>query len=277
MFSIINGPLNRCLESFFIFDFLAPFMIKLSVVIITLNEEKNIARCLESVQQLADEIVVVDSFSTDRTEEIVKSFNGRFITHAFDGYVNQKNFANTQANFDFILSLDADEALSEELMQSIKNVKLGWNADGYMVNRLTNYAGHWVKHCGWYPDRKLRLYDRRKGEWTGLIIHEEFRLFDKQQPGYLKGDLLHYSFHSVEDHKKQSEKFTTLGARADFQKGKKAPWYKLWFAAPFKFFQSYFIQLGILDGQTGFTICRLSAVATYQKYKKLKALYNEKA
>lgn len=248
-------------------------MIKLSVVIITLNEEKNIARCLESVVGIADEIVIVDSWSTDRTKEIAEAFGVRFLTNKFDGYVNQKNFADAQSKYDHILSLDADEVLSDELRASIKQEKQNWSADGYTLNRLTNYAGKWVHHCGWYPDKKLRLYDRRKGKWSGLIIHEAYKLDAAAKIGHLEGDLLHYSFHSVDDHKKQSEKFTTLGAQADFQKGKKAPWYKLWFAPPFKFFQSYFLQLGILDGKTGFTICRLSAIATHQKYKKLKMLY----
>ncbi len=198
-------------------------MIKLSVVIITLNEERNISRCLESVKDIADELVIVDSFSTDRTKEIAESFGARFITQKFDGYINQKNFANAQAKFDHILSLDADEVLSDELKKSVKETKSSFYADGYTMNRLTNYVGKWVRHCGWYPDKKLRLFDRRKGKWEGLIIHEEFKLAEEGISGHLKGDLLHYSFNSIIEYKQQSEKFTTLGAKADFQKGKKAP------------------------------------------------------
>lgn len=251
-------------------------MVKLSVVIITLNEEKNLPRCLDSVQDIADEIVVADSFSTDRTKEIVKSYGGKIFQKAFDGYVNQKNFANSKATYNYILSLDADEVLSDELRVSVKKVKSNFEADGYTLNRLTNYAGKWVRHSGWYPDRKLRLFDRRKGKWDGLIIHEEFKLEPGSRQQHLKGDLLHYSFNSVEEHKKQSEKFTTLGAEADFLKGKTAPFYKIWFGPVVKFFQSYFFRLGFLDGRTGFTICWLSAAATHTKYAKLRQLYRQK-
>jgi glycosyltransferase involved in cell wall biosynthesis len=251
-------------------------MVKLSVVVITLNEEKNIRRCLESVLDIADDIVIIDSNSIDKTEEISKSLGARVIQHKFEGYVKQKNIANSEALYNHILSLDADEVLSDELKHSIQKVKNAFDADGYTLNRLTNYAGKWVHHCGWYPDRKMRLFDRRKGKWEGLIIHEAFKLKEGGNTKHLKGDLLHYSFNSVEDHKRQSEKFTTLGAQADFQKGKKAPFYKIWLGPPVKFIQSYFLRLGFLDGKTGFTICWLSAAATHNKYVKLKRLYAKK-
>ncbi len=251
-------------------------MIQLSVVIITLNEEKNIARCLDSVKGIADEIVVVDSKSTDNTVEICKSYGARVIQHPFEGYVNQKNFANAQATNDHILSLDADEALSDELYHSIKQVKQKFDADGYTMNRLTNYAGKWIRHSGWYPDVKLRLFDRRKGEWTGLLIHEKFELYERSKvKQHLKGDLLHYSFPSVEDHKKQADKFTTLGAQADFKKGKKAPFYKIWGGPLIKFGKDYFFNLGFLDGKEGLIICWISAGATHAKYRKLRELYKQ--
>ncbi len=251
-------------------------MVKLSVVIITLNEEKNIRRCLDAVKDIADEVVIVDSHSTDNTRDIGSSYGAKVVLHAFDGYVNQKNFANEQASYDHILSLDADEALSEELRESVRRIKNNFIADGYTMNRLTNYAGKWVRHCGWYPDRKLRLFDRRKGKWEGVLIHEEFKLSAGSKVLHLSGDLLHYSFDSVADHKRQSEKFTTLGAEADFRKGKKAPFHKIWFGPVVKFIQSYFLRLGFLDGKTGLTICWLSAAATHRKYVKLKQLYDSK-
>ena len=160
-------------------------------------------------------------------------------------------------------------------MYQQKKAKANFDADGYTLNRLTNYAGKWVRHCGWYPDKKLRLFDRTQGKWEGLIIHEEFKLAEGAICKHLNGDLLHYSFRSVDEHKKQSEKFTTLGAKADFQRGKKAPFYKIWFGPFVKFIQSYFFRLGFLDGKTGFTICWLSAAATHHKYVKLRRLYQK--
>lgn len=250
-------------------------MIKLSVAVITLNEERNLARCLESVAGLADDVVIVDSFSTDKTEEIARAYGAQFVKNKFNGYINQKNFANQHAKYDHILSLDADEALSDELKASIKKAKENFDADGYTMNRLTNYAGKWVRHCGWYPDKKMRLFNRTKGQWEGLIIHEEFKLFEGGRKKHLEGNLLHYSFNSVEEHKRQSEKFTTLGAKADFQQGKKAPFYKIWLGTVFKFVQCYLLQGGFLDGKTGLTICYLSALATHHKYVKLKRLYGK--
>ena len=167
-------------------------MVKLSVVIITYNEEKNIERCLQSVQTIADEIVVLDSFSKDRTPEICGKYGVKFFQHVFDGHIQQKNRAISYASFSHVLSLDADEALSEELRSSIKAVKNDFRKDGYYMNRLTNYCGHWVKHCGWYPDKKLRLWDSRKGHWTGINPHDKYELFEgDKNTGQLKGDILH--------------------------------------------------------------------------------------
>lgn len=250
-------------------------MPKLSVVIITRNEEKNIGRCIDSVKDIADDIVVIDSFSMDKTEEICTSKGARFIQHAFEGHIEQKNYALQYSEFDHVLSLDADEALDETLRKVIAEVKENWGYDGYEMNRLTNYCGTWIKHCGWYPDRKLRLFDKRKGKWGGTNPHDKFEL----QPGStlkrLKGDILHYSYYTINDHYKQIEYFTTINARASFDKGKHAPLWKLYLAPVFKFIKDYFIRLGFLDGQAGWQICRLSAWATYMKYKKLKTLYKQ--
>lgn len=250
-------------------------MIQLSVAIITLNEEKNIARCLESVKELADEIVIVDSNSTDNTENICKSFGARFIKHPFEGYGKQKRFAVSQAKHHYILSLDADEVVSEKLRISIKAMKENFIADGYTVNRMTNYGGKWIKHSGWYPDIKLRLFDRRKGEWTGVLIHEKFELHKSGKVEHLEGNLLHYSFYSVAEHQKQSEKFTSLGAQADYEKGKRAPFYKIWASPVVKFVKDYIFNLGFLDGKEGFIICWISAGASHTKYQKLKNLYKK--
>ena len=249
-------------------------MTKLSVVIITFNEEKNIARCIQSVQQVADEIVVLDSFSKDKTKEICLSLGVNFFEHAFDGHIQQKNRAITYAKNNHVLSLDADEALDETLIKSILAVKDNFSCDGYYMNRLTNYCGNWVHHCNWYPDKKLRLWDSTKGHWTGTNPHDKYELFDgDKKAGHLKGDILHYSYYSIEGHKLQTEKFSTISAKALFANGVKASWLKLYISPIVKFIQSYFLKLGMLDGYYGFQICKISAQSTYLKYSKLKNLY----
>jgi glycosyltransferase involved in cell wall biosynthesis len=251
-------------------------MIKISAVIITFNEEKNIARCLESLQGVADEIVVVDSFSKDKTKEICESYNVKFVEHKFDGHIEQKNWAITQATFPHVLSLDADEALDETLKKSILEAKSNWQFDAYSMNRLTNYCGKWIHHCGWYPDVKLRLWDSSKGEWGGDNPHDKYELFDKKSPTkHLKGDILHYSYYTLEDHYKQVNYFTDILSKAQFKRGKKAPIITMLMSPIVKFNKDYFIKLGILDGKAGFTICRISAYATFLKYKKLRALHLE--
>lgn len=252
-------------------------MIQVSAVIITFNEQKNIARCLRSLQGIVDDIVVVDSFSTDQTEQICGELGARFVTHAFEGHIEQKNWAITQAKYPHVLSLDADEALDENLQQEILRVKQHWDADGYYMNRLTNYCGKWIRHCGWYPDRKLRLWDSRKGAWGGDNPHDKYELFEGDgNTKQLKGDLLHYSYYTREDHYKQVAYFTEILAKAQYLKGKKAPFLTLIFSPVVKFIKDYFIKLGFLDGKSGFVICRISAYATYTKYKKLRMLIKTK-
>ncbi len=251
-------------------------MIKLSVVIITFNEEKNIARCLDSVKSIADEIVVLDSFSKDKTEEICKSYGVQFFQHAFDGHIQQKNRAITYATSPFILSLDADEALDETLIRSILEVKKDIKFDGYSMNRLNYYCEKWLKHGGWYPDKKLRLWDSRKGEWGGINPHDKYELLDKTAPtGHLKGDILHYSYYAVEEHYKQAEYFTTIGANALFKQGKKAGFVKMWISPATRFIRDYIVKLGFLDGRYGYIACKIMAYSTYLKYKKLNQLHRE--
>jgi glycosyltransferase involved in cell wall biosynthesis len=162
----------------------------LSAVIITYNEARNIGRCLDSLAGVADEIVVVDSFSTDDTERICRAHGARFVQHAFEGHIEQKNYALAQARYDWVLSLDADEALSDPLRAAILAVKVqAERLDGYEMNRLTNYCGQWIHHSGWYPDRKLRLFDRRQGRWGGVNPHDKVLMDSRDQTGRLAGDL----------------------------------------------------------------------------------------
>jgi glycosyltransferase involved in cell wall biosynthesis len=251
-------------------------MIKLSVVVITLNEEDKIGACLESVQGLADEIVVLDSFSKDRTKEISLSYGAVFIEQGFAGYIEQKNIAMARASHDYVLSLDADEVLSPELRNSILAVKEHWTHDAYTFNRITNYCGYWVKHCGWYPDKKLRLADRRLAKWFGEGLHERLETAEGVSVCHLKGDLLHYSFDSIEDHLLQINHFTNINSRHLFENGKKVGLCKVVYSLPVRFIRDYFLKLGILDGYYGFLICSLSAWASMLKYAKLRQLWIEK-
>lgn len=246
----------------------------LSVVIITFNEEKNIRRCIESVLTVADEIIVVDSFSTDKTKDICLEMGVKFIENKFEGHIEQKNFAITQATYPHILSLDADEALNEQLTDSILAIKKHWVSDGYYMNRLTNYCGKWVKHCGWYPDKKLRLWDSRKGKWGGTNPHDKFEMYNGDETTiHIKGDILHYSYYSLEQHYKQVEYFTEILAKAQYAQGKRASLLKNYLSPVFGFIRNYIFKLGFLDGKVGFTICRISAFATFVKYKKIRLLH----
>ncbi len=244
-------------------------MIKLTVAIITFNEERNIARCIGSVKEIADEILVVDSFSTDKTEEICLSLGARFIKNPFQGHIQQKNFALELATFDYVLSLDADEALSPELLKSIKEIKSNFLASGYEFHRLTHYVDHWVKYCGWYPDTKLRLVKKEKALWGGVNPHDILELKDRSNPVLIKGDLLHYSYESISSHITQTNKFTTIAAKEAYGRGKRSSVVKIFTRPIMKFFKDYFLELGILDGRYGFIICFINALSALLKYSKI--------
>lgn len=242
-------------------------LIKLSVVIITLNEEKNIARCIESIKDIADEIVVVDSLSTDRTKEICQNQAVRFIEQKFLGYVEQKNFALQATTHDYILSLDADEALDQELQEKILFLKNNFKADGYEFNRLTEYNGHWVRHCGWYPDTKLRLAKKSKAKWVGNNPHDVLHVDGVVE--HIDGDLLHYSYDSISAHVLQTNKFSTIEAQTLLNKGRRATISKLVTRPCFQFFKDYILKKGFLDGRYGFIICFINSLYVLLKYAKM--------
>lgn len=243
----------------------------LSVVIITFNEAHNLGRCLSSVKGVADDVVVLDSFSTDATEDIAREYGARFVQHAFDGHIEQKNRAIGFAKHPFVLSLDADEALDDVLREEVRRAKEG-SADGYTMNRLTNYCGTWVRHGGWYPDVKLRLWDSRKGKWTGTNPHDRYELQPGAKVEHLKGDLLHYSYYTLDDHLRQVNYFTGIMSRELHARGKRAGMVKLLLSPVAKFFGDYVFRAGFLDGWHGFVIAMISAHATFLKYAKLREL-----
>jgi glycosyltransferase involved in cell wall biosynthesis len=250
-------------------------MIRISAVIITLNEERNIGRCIDSLRDVADEVIVVDSFSTDKTGEICQSKGVHFIQIEWEGYSKTKNYANLQASFEYILSLDADEALSEELINSIKREKEKELDGTYCFNRLTNYCGKWIKHCGWYPDVKTRLFLKNIAQWEGDYVHEEIKFIGEPISTHLKGDLLHYPYYSIGEHYERVEKYSLLGARKLLDKNKGGSRFKGIFSAISRFVRMYFLKLGILDGRAGYRICRISAYAAYLKYVKLNEIKKE--
>ncbi len=247
---------------------------EISCVIITKNEEKNIEKCIRSVLPVVDEVVVIDSLSTDRTKEICTGLGARFIEHEWEGMIEQKNWAVKQAKYPYILSMDADEVLSDRLAASIMEVKKNWTHDGYYFNRLTNYCGRWIKHCGWYPDKKLRLWDRRKGKFTGFNPHDRYQMEEGATRKYLKGDLLHYSYRNINQHINQANHFADVGAKTAFINGKSSNIFLILFKPTWKFFKDYILKLGFLDGYYGLIISIISAQATFLKYIRLKEKYN---
>ena len=251
-------------------------MLKISAVIITYNEEKYIEQCIKSVREVADEIIVVDSLSNDRTPEICQKLGVKFIEQSFLGYKEQKNFAVGQASHDYILSLDADEALSVELKNEILKIKSNGNPQaGYTFNRLNSYCGQWINHTIFYPDEKLRLFDRNKGEWGGLNPHDQFRLKEGYHSKHLKGDLLHWFIDDIDEYLAKINKFSTISANSYFQNGRKSNYFIIVFRPLFHFFRGYIFKLGFIDGYNGFVICSLNAYLCFLKYIKLHRLIVE--
>lgn len=244
----------------------------LSVVIITKNEEANIERCLSSLVGIADEIIVVDSFSVDNTKSICLSYNCSFFEREFIDYSSARNFGNDQASGNWILSIDADEALSEKLKASLLRIKSSPEEVTYLFNRLTNYCGSWIRYCGWYPDAKKRLWKKGTAKWEG-IIHE--KLVSKAPVKYIKGDILHYSYPSISFHLSKINHFTDFMAKEMFEKGKKGSLTKLILSPPFKFIKKYIFQLGFLDGYAGFIVSIMSAYYVFVKYAKLRSLIKD--
>lgn len=247
---------------------------KISATIITLNEERNIERCIRSLLPVVDEVVVLDSFSTDRTEEICISLGVRFEQRKWEGYAQTKNHLNALATHDIILSVDADEALDEELQNVISSLKQVENTV-YSVNRLTNYCGKWIKHSGWYPDVKVRLFPKEHCYWTGAYVHEELFVPDNYEAVQLPGHLLHYSYYDFEDHRSRADKYSSLTAQKMNAAGKSASILKPYLSGITRFISMYFIKSGYLDGKMGFKIAQISAASNVFKYKELRRLNKE--
>lgn len=239
---------------------------KISATIITFNEERNLPRAIESLR-CCDEIVVVDSGSTDRTMEIAARYGARVLEANWRGYAGQKNYASDQAVNDWVLSIDADEALSEDLEGEIWALKKrGPDCDAYTLPRLAQYLGKWILHSGWYPDRKIRLFDRRKASWHGEYVHES--VVCEGRVGELKGNLLHYTCDSLTEHLRTMNRYTTLAAEEVVARKKKVGYSQLLADPAWTFFKTYVVQRGFLDGLEGLSIAYMASLYTFLKYAK---------
>lgn len=249
---------------------------KISGVVITFNEERNIADCIVSMQGVVDEIVVVDSFSTDSTPEICKKLGVKFVQNPFAGHIQQKNLAMRQASFDYVLSLDADERLSPALREAILQEKINLTSDAYRFNRYNNFYGKWLKHGQWYPDDKIRLWNRKKAQWGGMNPHDRVILTNDLTVKWVKKDILHYSYPDIQDHFNQMVSFAKLAAESGFRNGKKSNLFLIIFSPLFKFLKRYFFRFGFLDGYYGFIACLNASLLNYFKYVNLLELQKKK-
>lgn len=249
-------------------------MAYLTAVVITYNEAANIERCLHSLKPVADQLLVVDSYSTDNTVPLAEAAGAEVYYHPFEGHIAQKNYAIQAARYDHVLSLDADEALSPALQASIEAEMAKDLPRACYLNRLTNYCGQWIYHCGWYPDRKLRLWHRHQGAWGGMNPHDRVVLQKGLPTTNLEGHLLHYSFPTIESHVTTSNQFSSIVARERHQRQQPPSLFLHVLLNPvFTFWKKYLLQGGILEGFYGLVICLISGYYNFLKYAKTWQLF----
>lgn len=242
----------------------------LSVILITKNEANNIRDCLESVSW-ADEIIVVDSGSTDATPDIAKQFGAQVYSHDWPGFGPQKNRALSYASKDWIFSIDADERVTPELRLELELAMRDGNAEGYFCPRLSQFCGTFIHHSGWYPDHVLRLFKRGCGKFSDSLVHESVVLQGVHQ--YLKSPILHYSYLNMGDVERKVAHYSDAAAEQMFQAKKQAGWIRAVISASWAFMRTYIVRLGVLDGWAGFQIAKMNTRTTYLKYRKLAALH----
>lgn len=242
---------------------------KISAVIITFNEERNIGEAIGSVRW-ADEILIVDSFSEDRTIEIARTAGAKVITREWNGFADQKQFATDAAANDWIISLDADERVTPELaieIQSLNNADELGTSDGYTIPRLSIYMEREIRHSGWYPDRQLRLFDRRKCKWSRRVVHESIEMSPSSKTGKLTKNILHYSIKDAAEHGRLvTERYAPLSARQMFIEGRRTTKTKAGIAGIAAFFRSYLLKAGFRDGFPGLCIAYFAAYNSFLKH-----------
>lgn len=247
----------------------------LSAVIITWNEEDNIGRCIDSLWHVADEVIVLDSYSSDNTIAIAREKGAIVKQEKFSGYIEQKNKAVQLATCNYVLSLDADEALSTRLIDSILEEKKEFRHKAYFMNRYNNYCGQFIKHGLWYPNQKLRLFDKRIASWGGMNPHDKIVLKGNNIARFLKGDIIHYAYNTIDEHLHRNEELSSIAAWSLFEAGKRKHWSKIILSPAWSFLNGYFLRLGFLDGYYGFVIAIQTASQSYLKYQKLRQLQKE--
>jgi glycosyltransferase involved in cell wall biosynthesis len=247
----------------------------LSAMIITCNEEQNIGRCIDSLWQVADEIVVLDSYSTDNTIVIAREKGAVVQQGIFTGYIEQKNKALKLTKYNYVLSLDADEMLSDKLVTSILQEKFSFRHRAYFMNRYNNYCGKFIKHGLWYPNQKVRLFDKRFALWGGMNPHDKIELKGNYRARFLKGDIIHYAYDTIGEHIQRNEELSTIAAYSLFESGIKNHWSKIILSPFWSFIHGYFIRLGFLDGYFGFVIATQTANQSFLKYQKLRRIIKQ--
>jgi len=251
-------------------------MTKLSAVIITLNEADKIAFCLEPLKKVADEIIIVDSFSQDDTAAICQKMGAKVVQKEWLGYAKTKNFGNSLCKNDWVISIDADEVLSPELVQSIRDL-VPEQGKVYSFDRLPNYCGKWIRHSGWHPDWKVRIFNRHEVLWQGDFVHETLRIPKHFGVIRLQGKLYHYTYKSSEDHWRRTEKYARLSALEMQAEGKRASFLRGRLSAFARFFKTFILKKGFLDGKEGWIISRRNAYLAGRKHQILKALNQKKS
>lgn len=242
-------------------------LLPISAVIITKNEAVNIQRCIGALQQVASEVLIVDANSTDNTVAIAKSMGVKVVQKEWEGYGRNKNFGNRMATYSWILSIDADEVLSIELIQTLQNLVLD-QGQVYTINRLVNYAGHWIYYSGWHPDWKVRLFHRADTQWEETaLVHEQLLIPATKKVRQLEGMLYHYSYKSEEDHWDRIEQYAQLAARQMAQQNRRVGFFKLYASPTARFFKTFFLKKGFMDGRLGWKISWRNAYLVYRKYE----------
>ncbi len=248
----------------------------LSVVVISQNAERHFEACLNALKKVSDDVVIVDHYSEDATVEIAKAAGCRVFSKKWTGYSAGKNFGNAKAKHDWILSIDADEVLSDELIQSINSLEPDDKQCVYAINCLSSYCGNWVKHGSWYPDWHIRLFNRLEVSWNLEEVHETLALPAGVSIVKLKGSLYHYTVDTIEQHQLKIEHYASLGAQKMYAAGRKPSIIIKFLNPPFRFMIDYFFRGGILDGKAGWHIARLTAKEKWLKYAKLQQLIKQK-